>query len=255
MPAGVVAAEKAVAAPKIHFGLAEALEVRRRRKAPASAVRDAEPARDAFDIELRAIHGTRRENGREAVRHAGERHRRETAVGRLLNGLGRGENRNSLDRLAARRRRTELEFRVGVGEWNRLFSISNFSLQLSPIPKARLAVRTALAYLVGADAFLGEKVEKSSYRANPVAPDAALPDRREHHDDRKDGDTGPEQGQRLPVDGIRRQEPADSAKTRRNQHGDDCKNSPADGLLRLRLGQARADAADLRLRVEDPVDD
>ena len=143
MPAGVVAAEKTVAATEIHFGLAEALEVRRRRKTPASAVRDAEPARNAFDVEFPAIHCTGRENGRRTFRHTGERHRGETAVSRLLNGLGRGENRNSLDRLAARRRRTELESRVGVGEWNRLFSISNFSLQLSPIPKTRLAVCAA----------------------------------------------------------------------------------------------------------------
>ena len=109
VPACVVAAEKTVAATEIHLWLAEALEVCRRRKAPSPAVRDAEPARDAFDVEFRAIHCTGRENGRWTFRHTGERHRGETAVSRLLNGLGRGENRNSLDRLAARRRRTELE--------------------------------------------------------------------------------------------------------------------------------------------------
>ena len=118
VPAGVVAPEKAVATPEVHLRLAESLERRRRRKAPSTAVRNAKPTRDALDIEFLAVHGARRENCRRAVWHSRKRHRRETAVGRLLNGLGRGKKRDSLDRLATRCRGIELEFRVGVGEWN-----------------------------------------------------------------------------------------------------------------------------------------
>ena len=70
VPAGIIAPEKAVAAPEVHFGLTEALERCRRRKAPSAAVRDAKPTRDALDVEFLAIHGTRRENRRGTVWHS-----------------------------------------------------------------------------------------------------------------------------------------------------------------------------------------
>ena len=101
MAAGVVAAKETVAAPKVHLGLAEALEVRRSREAVALAVRDAKPAGDALHVEDLAICGPWRQDGRRAFGNAGERYGSVAAVSRLVEGLCRGENGYALERLAA----------------------------------------------------------------------------------------------------------------------------------------------------------
>jgi hypothetical protein len=110
MAAGVVAAKETVAAPKVHLGLAEALEVRRSREAVALAVRDAKPAGDALHVEDLAIYGPWRQDGRRALGNAGERYGSVAAVSRLVDGLRRGENRDALERFAACDRGIQLEF-------------------------------------------------------------------------------------------------------------------------------------------------
>ena len=226
------AGEAAVAPPEVHLRLAERLERRRGDEALLGARRDARAAADAQPVEERAVNRAGRQDLGGTRGDARKGHGRVAAVRRLLHDLRRREEADARHELAPRHAARRVAG-LRLGGWRRGEAPAAGAAPLLQVNRVRIT------------RLLRKQVKERPHRTDPVAPGASRTDDREDQHAAREDESWRKADQGLADDRIGREGPAERAEPRRDESRRKREDAPADDPLDARLGEARADAADV----------